>query len=50
MGSVEKLPIEEGLSALTMKPFSIVELKIMAIAMPRINLLNKKVYQEKILK
>lgn len=43
------LPIEEGLFALTMQPFDVVKLKVMAIAMSRIDLFartNRKNYEK----
>lgn len=42
------LPIEEGLFAITMKPFDVVKLKIMTIAMSRIDLfMRNKHYHQK---
>lgn len=37
---IQNLPIEEGLSTITMEPSSIVKLKIMAISVPGVNLFN----------
>lgn len=36
------LPVEEGLRALTLEPCHIIKLKVMAIAMARINLLMRR--------
>lgn len=42
LGSQVSLPVEEWLLALTMQPGDIVELKVMSIAMARINLPTKR--------